>query len=264
MPKQPSSGNGFWPSMHDNALLATLVIIILILLATLLASQTLKTLVEANQIGAPEAMERSITVDGSSRSFAAPDIASISVSVESKAESVELAQADNSQVISAITDQLKAAGIPAEDIQTSFYNVYEDEVYNPDTFEYEPRGWVVYQDLDVTVRDVTLVSTVLEIAGRSGATDIYGPNYSVDDTSSSEQQARISAIADARKNAMEIASALGARLGDVIDYDEWSASPYPYYAETAAYGLGGAGDIAIEPGQEEVSLNVSITFELVQ
>lgn len=264
MPKHSSNG-GIWPSMQDNALQATLFVVILILLATLFASLTLKTLVEANRVGAPEAAERSITVDGSSSALSAPDIATVGVSVESKAEAVATAQSDNNRVITTITDQLKAAGIPADDIQTSYYNVYEDQVYNPDTYDYESRGWIVNQSLEVTVREISLVPSVLDIAGRNGATNINGPNYRIDDSASSKQQARVSAIANARKNAEEIASALGARLGDVIDYSEYSSSAYPRpYAETAAYGLGGAGDIAVEPGQEQTELNVSITYELVQ
>lgn len=259
-----NNSSSVWPSLRQNPLFAITFLVILFLTGLLFLSLTVKTLVQASEIGQPEPYERSIVVEGSSSSSVLPDIASVDVSVESSGETVALAQEENSAIVEGITTQVKALGIDKDDIQTSFYNVYEDEVWNPDTNEYESKGWIVYQEVTVKIRDIDLVSDVLAIAGDGGATSIYGPNYSVDDTEDQKTSAREQAIRDARNKAKAIADDLDVKLGDIIDYYEWESGGDRYY-ETYAYEESIASDGAfVEPGSEEVELTVSITFELIQ
>lgn len=261
MPKL-SGGDGFWPSMRENAMFATVLLIVLIMLGTLFATITLKTLVEVQEVGMPEPSERSITVSGVASASAAPDRATVNVGVESKAASVDAAQKANTASITTISNSVQAAGVPAADIQTSSYSVYEDEVYNPTTGQYDSKGWIVYQELAVQINDISLVATVLEIAGANGATNIYGPNYELADPVAQQQEARVDAIAEARTQAVMIANGLGVQLGEVIDYEEWSTGDVPIY--DYAYGMGGAEAAAVQPGTEELELNVTITYELIQ
>ena len=263
MSKNIGGPNSIWPNMRENVFFATVTIVVLILLGTLLATLTLKTLVEVRGIGEPEKQERTITVEGTATSSTEPDIATITVSIDTTEATVEEAQSRNNTVTTSVTSALKALGISGDDIQTSSYNLYEDEFYNSETGEFEPRGWIVYQSLEVRVRDINIVGDVLDAAGRSGATDIYGPDFRVDDPSSQIQNARAEAIADARKQAAQIARALGASVGEVIDYDEWTSGGSPYYSDYA-YGVGGYEELAVEPGSEDVSLTVTITFEIVE
>lgn len=250
--------------MKDHALFATVLLVILILLGTLFAALTLKTLIEVDHIGVATEQERTIVAQGTSSALAVPDMATVNVGVESSADTVEAAQTQNTTTMNGIISQIQEAGIPEADIQTTAYNIYEDEVYNPETGEFESRGWIVYQTIKVQIADTSLVSTVLDIAGRSGATDVFGPNYEVSDQDAQKEVARAEAIAEARRQAQMIASGLGAELGDVISYEEWTSGQSPFPSPERGIGLGGAEDAAIEPGTEELELNVSITYELVQ
>lgn len=256
--------NGFWPDMHENAFFATALLVVLILLGTLFASLTVKTLIETQNIGVAQKSERSITVDGSSTVSVLPDMATVSIGVEVSADTVAQAQSQSAAKVNTIVNALMASGIPSADIQTTNYSVYEDTVYNPSTGDYDSKGWITSQFIDVDIRDTNLVSTVLDIAGTNGATNIYGPNYSIDDSSVSKQQARGEAIAQARERAVEIARSLGVNLGDVISYYEYSDNydPYPYYG--SMYDSSGGSGSGLEPGSEEVTLNVTLTIELVQ
>lgn len=261
---QDYSGS-LWPSLRQNPLFAVTLLVLFFLAGLLFLSLTVKTLVQASVIGQPEPYERSIVVEGSSSTNVVPDIATVSVNVESSADTVALAQQENTEVIDSILTQLKDLEIDDADIQTSFYNVYEDEVWNPDTYEYESRGWIVYQELTIKVRDIEMVSDVLAIAGDSGATGISGPNYSVDDTNDQKDSNRAMAIRDARNKAEAIADDLGVELGDIIDYYEWESGDDYYYDSYVYEEAAGRGGVAtVEPGSEEVELTVNITFELVQ
>ncbi len=255
-------GGCSWPNAHHNSLFATALVILVIVGATFLAALTVKTLMESKTIGMADAQERTISVTGTSQSEQAPDRATISIGVETPAETVELAQTQSNVVLAAMTNQLIAAGVPQTDIQTQYYNVYENETYNPVTGLYDSNGWIVYQTLSVRLDNLELVSTVLNIAGQNGATNVSGPNFEVKDQTAQKADARESAIENARMQAQEIADSLGAELGEVVSYEEWSSGMgYPVYAEDRASDLGGA---SIQPGTEELEWNVSITYQLVQ
>lgn len=256
--------NSLRPDMHENAFFATVLLVVLILLGTFFASMTVKTLIETREIGAAQKTERSITVEGSSTVSVVPNMATVSIGVEVSAETVAQAQSQSAAKVNAIVNALMAAGIPAADIQTTNYSVYEDTSYNPTTGDYDSKGWITSQYIDVDIHDTNLVPSVLDIAGTNGATNIYGPNYSIDDSSVEKQQAREEAIAQAKDRAIEIAKSLGVGLGDIISYYESSDNytPYPYYE--SASGLGGGTGSGLEPGTEEVTLNVTMTVQLVQ
>jgi uncharacterized protein len=254
--------NDFWPNLRENPLYYIVILIILCLLGGFLMTGIFKNLEQAVAVRQPEPIERSISVDGSSTVEIAPDIATISGSVTSKGESVEAAQVENTNTINKISKAMRDIGIADEDIQTASYSAYEDQVYNSETREYETKGWIVYQNLTIKVRDIDRAGEVLDALGSQGATGIYGPNFSIDDPEVYKDQARDEAIEKAYEQAEAIAKSLDIRLGDVLGYSEWSGGDY-YYDDYYGYG-GIAESAALETGSESVTMNVSITFELRQ
>lgn len=253
----------FWPNLRENPLYFIVILIILTLLGVFLVSGVYKNLEQATAYDQPDPIERSIVVDGSATVEITPDIATISGSVTSKSDTVENAQTDNSDTINAISAALREIGIADEDIQTASYSAYEDRVYDYDKGEYNTVGWIVYQNLTIKVRDIEKAGEVLDLLGSNGATGIYGPDFSIDDPEVYTMQAREEAIEEANRQAEAIADGLGIRLGDVLGYIEWSGGGY-YYDDYYGYGGGFAESEALEIGSEEVTMNVSITFELMQ
>ena len=142
----------------------------------------------------------------------------------------------------------------------------EDRVYNRETGEYESRGWIVTQNLTVTLRDIEKVSSVLDVGAKNGVTNIDGPNFKIDDPSKLADLARERAIAKATTRADELATLLDVNLDEVIGYSEWTneGGDFPRYAEAYALdsGLGGAPAPSISPGSEEGTLYVQLRFRL--
>lgn len=257
-----------WPSWKERPLFSLLLSLLMVTLVTLLGTASVWAILTATGIDDPLTSDRLVTVEGDGSVTVKPDKATLNVGVESEGESVAAAQTANSAVTNQLTERIKALGIPEEDVQTTYYNVYEDEVYNPETEQWETVGWIVAQDITITINDITLVSQVISAAGQGGATNVYGLNFSAEETSDLVQQARAEAIAEAEAHIAQIASSLDVKIDDVYDYYEWTSSgggQYPYYSDRAFALEEVALDSfapEIESGSEEITVGVSITYKL--
>ncbi len=266
MPSSPPPRHlSVWPGWHENKPFALALLIALAFLTVFLMARTKLALGQADRLGMPEPFEHQITVDGTATVTGVPDIATVTLGVDSKAADVAGAQQANASSGNALIASVLALGVAKEDVKTSNYNVYENLVWNPDTELSESQGWIVSQQVTVKVRDTAKVSAVLDAAGKNGATSISGPNFTIDDTTHLKDEARADAVASAMQKASALAAALGVRLERVVGYTEWADSaPMPYYSMSSdsrnAFGM--APDVL--PGSDDVTLNVSITYKLVE
>ncbi len=208
-----------------------------------------------------------ITVVGTGRSSGTPDVANVSLGVQTQNASVQQAVKSNQDIMNAILAQLKALGIADADIRTSNYSIYtQGTIVKP----VEPGGnssgqdqmvYAVNNQVDVKVRDISKLSDVLDKAVTAGANNVYGINFSVSDTSKLEADARAAAVADAKARAESLAQLEGVSLGSVISVSESVSGPGPVYYAPAAQGLGGGGT-PVQPGQLDVTYSVQVTYAI--
>ena len=250
----------------------TLVIIGIVFLAVL----TLGQIQGLRYIGAGVQPANTINVSGYGEAFGAADIATFNFSVVSEKSTVAAAQTEATDKINAITKYLKDAGIEEKDIQTSDYSVNPqyDYVSQACTSGYCPggrqvlRGYQVRQTTTVKVRDTEKAGELLGGVGSTGATEVSGLQFTFDDPSAVEDEARQKAIADAKAKANELAKQLGVSIVRVVSFNEsGSGVPMPY-----AYGRGGiematqAMDAKVAPdistGQNKITSNVQVTYEI--
>ncbi|MBU0646682.1 SIMPL domain-containing protein [Patescibacteria group bacterium] len=250
-----------WPKFRENLPFA---VVLLILLAAGAVFLGVKTYTALQAVSKPAPMEHLITIEGQGKVSGKPDIASISFGILSRAKSVTEAQAANTQAMNALLEKVKALGIAEDDLRTANYNAYQDYWWNPDTQKSEPSDWIVSQDVTVKVRDISQTSSVIEVAGQNGATNISGPNFVIDDPENLKAEARAKAMAAAQARALEIARRLDLDLGEVVGYYEYApdAGYYPAYSSYMSEGMGGGGGPTIQPGSNEIILNVSLTYLL--
>jgi uncharacterized protein YggE len=210
---------------------------------------------------------RGITVVGVGTASGTPDVAHVNVGVETESASVQQAVADNKAKMAQLLDALKALGIADKDIQTTNYGVYTQRqpVTGLDGKGGEgPTTYHVNNQVNVTVRDVAKLGDVLDKTVAAGANNIYGVNFSVDDTSKLEADARAKAIADAKARAENLAKLTGVTLGDVLSVSEVIGGASPIFEgarASVAMGLGGGG-APIQPGELEVNMNVQVTYAI--
>lgn len=177
----------------------------------------------------PESV-RSMSVNGIGRVTIVPDMATVNIGVRSEAESVADALETNTLQANAISRSLKELGIEEKDIQTSNFNVYPNDRWDPMTGEIEGRYFVVENNVNVIVRELSGLGEVLNTVVEAGANSIYGISFNVEDRSTAVAEARDLAIADARSKAEAIAASAGVQLGELINISVYeSGMPIGYF-----------------------------------
>lgn len=231
----------------------------------------------AQNLGRPTSpLTNVITVSGSGKASAVPNIADITFGVTETASTVAEAQTAATAKNNSALDAVKKLGVADKDVKTVSYNVSPHYTYPspcppgalcPQYAGGNPKvtGYDVSETIEVKVRDTAKAGEVLQALGSLGVQNIYGPNFIVDDSHAVTNEARGKAIADARAQAELLASQLGVHLGQIVNYSEGGNYPVPMYA---SMGKGGtmSADVAAPPslptGENETNVTVTITYEI--
>jgi len=182
--------------------------------------------------------------------------------VESRAPTAKKAASRNSEDMNEVMAVLEEMGIAEEDIQTVDYSIRADIDYRGDE---GPRvvGYIVNNAVRVKVRDLDLVGDLLDGVTEAGANNIYGITFTVEDPRPFQEQAREMAVAEARSKAQQLAEAADVRLGDLLSLSEYLVSGPVYVERAMAEGMGG-GAPPISAGQLEITIQVQMSYEIVQ
>ncbi len=178
-------------------------------------------------------------------------------------------QEANTEKVNEVIAFVKSHDVDVKDIKTERYNVtprYQRCISNNGVCPPpEIVGYTVRQEISVKIRDFSVIGAVLSGAVEHGANSVSQLFFTIDDPTEIENQAREEAIAKAQTKAKAIAKTTGFRIGRLLSISEGYMSPVPKYALTMeAVGRGG-DDIAapvIEPGSQEVIVNVTLSYEI--
>jgi len=203
----------------------------------------------------PTAGAPTITATGHGEARIAPDRATVSIGVQTKAATAAQASAENARKQRAVIDALKSLGITDQEISTVEYSVYPESAPTT-TDERTPRilGYTVSNSVRVDVQHVDRLGAIIDAALGHGANAIN----SVDFSSSNEDEARRAALAlavqHARGDAEAMARGAGGRLGELVDLtSEAAARPIEFGQRMA---IGAAAATPISPGSETVAVEV--------
>ena len=135
----------------------------------------------------------SLSVEGTGIVSKAPDMATISAGVQSRAKTAEAALADNNAKMEALFAALEKAGIARKDIQTHNFNIHPEIVYPKRTSSAEPRppkivGYNVNNQIGVKIRKLSNVGSVLTALVNAGANNMSGLQFDISDKAASAQR----------------------------------------------------------------------------
>lgn len=203
-----------------------------------------------------------VTFTGEGKVNAKPDIAMISFSVVTEGATSKEAQDKNSPKSQAVTKFLSSQGIDEKDIKTTGYNIYPQYRYSP-TGVSSIQSYQAYQSFEVKVRDLDKVSAILDGITSAGANQVNNLGLRVEDPEQLQAEARKQAIENARKKADELEDQVGIKLGKIVNFSENQyGGPVPVYFDKAMEGRGGGGGPSIPAGENEILVNVSITYQI--
>jgi hypothetical protein len=215
--------------------------------------------------GTAAAQPRTLNVSGNGTVYLTPDIAYITIGVHTEDPDLATDVSKNNTQAQALVDALKKAGIAAKDIQTSNFSVYNNNSQGFDKTTGQPISggyYAVDNTVNVTVRDLSHLGSLLNTAVGAGANNINSITFDVADKTAAMAQARQKAMANASSLATELAKTAGVKLGEIQAISYSDNSPLPYY------GMGGGGasapnaSVPIQPGQTQISVTVSVTYAL--
>ncbi|MEW6503971.1 MAG: SIMPL domain-containing protein [Chloroflexota bacterium] len=229
------------------------LLIIVVLAASLLAACA-GTAPAANQ------PVRQINVTGTGKVYVVPDIAYIYIGVRSQADDVATALGQNNRQAQTIADTLKQQGIAAEDIQTTAFNVYPMQEYNPDGTP-SKISYVVENTVFVKVRELQKLGEILNAVVEGGANTINGISFDIADRAAAEAEARRLAVEDAKAKAAELAGLAGVTLGTLQSINVYSSGgPMPVYE--AKGGMAASASVPIAAGQLVIQADANLSYEI--
>jgi uncharacterized protein YggE len=211
--------------------------------------------------------QTSFMVTGEGKATAVPNQATISFGVTKQAATVADAQDQTNKAVETALNSIKSQGIDIKDIKTTNYSVNPQYDYKAATQTIS--GYQVSQNVDLKVKQLDKVNKVLDALTANGANVVNQVSFGFDDATQKKlnDQARTEAVKEAKEKAQSMASIAGFHLGRIVDVQEnlGGGTPMPvmFSARKEATGMG-AADIAqsnVTPGQNEVSLSVTLSYE---
>lgn len=202
-----------------------------------------------------------VVVTGEGLVQAVPDRAWITATTESRAGNPREAQRRNAEVMNAVIEKLRSAGLAGDAVRTAGYDLQPewDMVGNRRV----SRGYVARNSIEVRVDSIDRVGELLDLAVTSGATSAGGVRFDLKDRAKLQRDALALAITDARAKADTAATAGGSAVERVVRIEEQGATsrpPVPFVrVESAALA---ADAPPIEAGQMELRAQVTLTAEL--
>ncbi len=206
---------------------------------------------------------RTLNTSGSGTVYVVPDIARVSIGVNTQNEDAAVALNENTQDVNAIMQTLVNLGVAEKDIQTSNFYVYQQTNYIYPTSEMGGETetqtvFIVQNTVSVIVRDISSLGEILSAVVGEGANTINGVSFDIEDPAAAIAEAQQKAIDDAASQAQEIASAAGVALGE-ITYISVSDG-YASSADSVSIERAAGGDVPISTGTLVIQATASITY----
>ena len=197
----------------------------------------------------------------------APDTATFSTGVETSAPTATAALRQNSAEVAKVIAQLQRLGIAERDIQTSGINLNAEYDYIQATQKNRFKGYRVSNQVQVKIRDIAKLGTIMDSVVVSGATNINGPYFSIDNDSDVKRSARARALANGKAQAETYARAIGYGSVRLLSVAEGitgrSPGPQPMMRTFDAVEAQSAS-VPIAPGQIGTSVVLSLQYEMVR
>ncbi len=203
-----------------------------------------------------------LSVSAQAEASRVPDVATLSTGVVTRAADANAAMRANAEQMDKVMAAIRDAGIAEKDTQTTGINL------NPD-YRYEENkapvitGYQASNTVSIKVRDLSRLGKVLDALVASGANQINGPSFEIDEPEAVYDEARQAALKKAQARAQMYAKTLGMQVRRIVSISEGGGFRPPVPMPMMAMARGRAeADTAVSPGETVLSANLDVVFEL--
>jgi uncharacterized protein YggE len=204
-----------------------------------------------------EATTLNLSADGQVR--AAPDQATITLGVQTKADTAGAAMTQNAQRMNAVMAALRRAGIAERDIQTSNLSLEAQYTYVQNAPQ-QLNGYQAANDVTITVEDLARLGPAIDAVTAAGANQINGVSFGLKDPQAAEDQARLAAVKALRAKAELYAQATGYHVTRLVSLSEGGGyAPEPVRLMKPMVR---AEATPVSAGELTVQISVNAVYEL--
>ncbi len=222
------------------------------------------------QVGSTQA---GIWVTGKGKLSVLPDIALVTLGVETTAKTLTEARDEAATAMDSIVAAVKRYNMTDRDIQTTSFNIWPDYQYQEvtkDGIRTNNRiliGYRVSNTAIIKVRDLSKVGAIIDDVVNAGgdATRINGVDFSIENNSFLMAQLREQAVKAALQNAQQFASLTGVALGKLVYIAETGGgSPVvqDFGAQRSLAFAEAAPATSISGGSLDLTLTVQAVFNI--
>ncbi len=215
--------------------------------------------------------ENTITVSDSGVIYAKPDLGLITVAVVTEARIVTEAMTENTKRMNTIISGLKEQGVEEKDLQTISFNIQPRYEWR-EASHLHPQGqrvlvgYEVIQNLQVKIRNLEKIGSLIQIATDGGANQISDLQLTIDNPDALRAKAREKAINEAKNKAEELAKQLGVRLVRISSFSESGVTPF-YVQDSRKEAapmveIMGGEVVQIEGGENRIEVTVHLTYQI--
>ncbi len=204
--------------------------------------------------------QRIVSVNGEGSVTVTPDIAYIDLGVQTKNADAQKAQKENADKMSAVLDAVKKAGVKADNIKTTGYNIYQTSDYNQNG-DVKTEYYVVNNIVNLKIEDITAVGKIIDAAAGAGANDVNSIRFTVADDSKYYAEALKLAMQDANSKATAIMATFNKKPGLPSNVSEvsYGGGLRAEYATTKA--MMDSVATPIESGEITITANVNVGYD---
>jgi uncharacterized protein YggE len=215
----------------------------------------------------------SITVNGQGIVSAKPDLVRISVRFEETRDTSQEALSAVNQKVNELEDILSGQGVAPEDITTTSFNLSPEYDFRGDNGRVL-LGQEASQRISFVVREVdeegAKAATVIDAISGIDNIQFGSINFDIENKEEIYSQARSQAIGQAKGRAEEIADVAEVELGSVVsisDVQRQEATPQDFQQDVfssleSISARTGGSETSISTGELEVTLNLSVVYEI--
>lgn len=206
--------------------------------------------------------ETTLTISASGEVSRAPDMATITLGVQTEAKSASDAMSQNAAQMDGVYAALAGAGIAERDMQTSNLSLQPRYDYsNRDGSPPEVVGYTASNQVTVKVRDLDNLGTTMDTIVAQGGNTISGLNFGLEDPSDARDEARREAVKKAMQRAQLYAEATGYRVARIVTISE-SGGDYGGPVPMMSVRAESDASTKISGGEVGYTVDVNVTFEL--
>jgi len=207
--------------------------------------------------------QHTINVTGRGETFITPDVANISFSVETMADTASAAVKENADKTSKVLKTLKSQIGKDDKLSTTGYDLSPVYEYNNQTKKPEFKGYRATNVIMVKTYNLNKLGNLIDSATKAGSNNIQGLSFDTTKRDEYRREILVKAVQDAKTTAETVANASGVKLMKIYQISPSYDYPIPVYRDFALRNKAAFAETAstpIEAGEISIKASVNIVF----